>query len=270
MQDGALVEDLRALRRSRSLLAVLVRREIDARHAGTAAGIVWPYLQPLLVISAYYLVLDVVFAMRLGPEAPVRAVGTFLIVGALPWMAFCDALSRGAGSLVESGGILQKNALPPVLFPVKAVLGSAAIFLPLMTGVTGVYALFQPGAASVALLALLPLWGLQIVLSGALAYLLAILTAALRDTQQFVGFFLSVGIYLSPVLFPVALFPQDWQWALWLNPMTPFVLGHQQVLLSGSWPDSMVWWAILIWCLVTMLLLRPVVTRSREQLVDWL
>lgn len=266
----ALVEDMRALWRSRALLAVLVRREIDARHAGTAAGIVWPYLQPLLVIAAYYLVLDVVFAMRLGPEAPVRAVGTFLIVGALPWMAFCDALSRGAGSLVESGGILQKNALPPVLFPIRSVLGSAVIFLPLTLVVVVVYALFQPGAAGFSLLALLPLAVLQLVLCGLLAYLFGILTAALRDTQQVVSFFLSVGIYLSPVLFPVALFPIDWRWALWINPMTPFVLGYQQVLLAGAWPSVEVWIGAIAWIAGTAPLLSLVVTRSREQLVDWL
>jgi lipopolysaccharide transport system permease protein len=31
-------------------------------------------------------------------------------------MAFCDAVSRGMNSLIEAGGLLQKNPLPPVLF----------------------------------------------------------------------------------------------------------------------------------------------------------
>jgi hypothetical protein len=107
------------------------------------AGIVWPYLQPLLVIAAYYLVLDIVFAMRLGTEAPVRAVGAFLIVGSLPWMAFCDAMSRGANSLIDASSILQKNALPVVLFPVKAVLASAVIFGPLFILVAICYTPFH-------------------------------------------------------------------------------------------------------------------------------
>ena len=107
---------------ARALIGVMTRREVAARHAGTALGVIWPYLQPLLSVAAYYLVFDIVFAMRLGEGASSHAVGTFLIVGALPWMAFCDAVSRGMGSLLEAGSILQKNPLPPVLFPVRSVL----------------------------------------------------------------------------------------------------------------------------------------------------
>ena len=44
----ALLDDARQLWRNRSLLRTLVRREISARHAGTAAGALWSYIQPLL------------------------------------------------------------------------------------------------------------------------------------------------------------------------------------------------------------------------------
>ena len=58
--------EARALWRGRALVWVLTRREVASRHSGTALGIVWPYLQPLLTVAAYYLVFDVVFGMRLG------------------------------------------------------------------------------------------------------------------------------------------------------------------------------------------------------------
>ncbi len=262
------MNDLALLWRSRALLTVLVRREVSTRHAGTVAGIVWPYLQPLLVIAAYYLVLDIVFAMRLGTEAPVRAVGAFLIVGSLPWMAFCDAMSRGANSLIDASSILQKNALPVVLFPVKAVLASAVIFGPLFILVAICYTPFHH--FSPALMALLPLLLLQTTLTIGLAYLAAVFSVALRDTLQFIGFFLSVGIYLSPVLFPIGLFPENWRWALWLNPMTAFVLGYQDILLKGEWPPPYLWGVISVWLGVAYLALMPVLRHSRDQLVDWL
>ena len=122
--------ELRSVWSARALVWVLTRREVAARHAGTAVGVLWPYLQPLLTVAAYYLVFDVVFSMRLGEGAPTHAVGTFLVVGALPWMAFCDAVSRGMNSLIEAGGLLQKNPLPPVLIVVRAVLSSTVTFSP--------------------------------------------------------------------------------------------------------------------------------------------
>ena len=111
---------------------------------------------------------------------------------------------------------------------------------------------------------------LQLVLCLLLGYLLAILAAALRDTVQLVGFLLSVGIYLSPILFPLSLFPEAWRWVLWLNPMTALVLGYQQVLLQGAWPPASVWLVGLLWLGGLALALNVVVARSRDQLVDWL
>ena len=264
----SLAQELAALWRARGLLWVMTRREIAARHAGTALGIAWPYVQPLLTVAAYYLVFDVVFAMKLGEGAPTKAVGAFLVVGALPWMAFCDAVSRGMNSLIDAGSVLQKNALPPVLFPGRAVLASSAIYGPLIALVALVYAPAHGFAP--ALLSLLPLLALQLLLCGLLAYALAILAAALRDTVQVVGFLLSVGIYLSPILFPLSLFPPDWRWVLWLNPMTAFVMAYQAVLLQGQWPDASVWWAAAGWLVGCALVLHVLVRRSRDQLVDWL
>jgi lipopolysaccharide transport system permease protein len=99
---------------------------------------------------------------------------------------------------------------------------------------------------------------------------LAILAAALRDTVQMVGFLLSVGIYLSPVLFPMTLFPEQWRWVLWLNPITAPVQGYQQVLLLGAWPPLSVWWVLLAWAGLLVLALNVLIERSRDQLVDWL
>lgn len=52
--------------------------------------------------------------------------------------------------------------------------------------------------------------------------------------------------------------------------MTALVLGYQNVLLQGLWPQISVWVAIAAWLLVLAILLNGLVRRSRDQLVDWL
>jgi lipopolysaccharide transport system permease protein len=108
------------------------------------------------------------------------------------------------------------------------------------------------------------------LLSFLMAYLLAILAAALRDVVQVVGVLLSLGVFLSPVLFPVDLFPERWRWLLWLNPMTGPILGLQSALLQGAWPAPAVWLAIGAWLALLAALLSVALARSRDQLVDWL
>ena len=265
---SSLRSDVYAVWQARTLVWVMTRREIAARHAGTAVGVFWPYLQPLLTVAAYYLVFDVVFSMRLGEGAPTKAVGTFLIVGALPWMAFCDAIGRGMGSLLDAGAMLQKNPLPPVLFPVRSVLASSLIFGPLMVLVALCY--IPVHHLQWGVVALLPLMALQLVMSLLLAYALSIFAAALRDTVQLVGFALSVGIYLTPILFPITMFPERWRWLLWLNPMASYVLGYQKALLQGQWPAASVWLVCVVWIVLLAFVVNVLVRRSRDQLVDWL
>ncbi|GAA4418999.1 ABC transporter permease [Acidovorax lacteus] len=260
--------ELRAAWALRPLLRAMVWREVQARHAGTAGGLLWLYAQPLLTIAAYYLVFDVVFAMRLGEGAPARAVGTYLIVGMLPWQAFAEGLSRGMHSLVDAGHLLQKNALPPVLVVLRAVLGAAVVYAPLLLLLAVAYAPLHGFAWP--MLALPLVLALQMAFVFVLAYLLAILAAALRDTLQVVAFLLSVGVFVSPILFPITLFPEGWRWVLWLNPMTSWVLAYQDILLQAQWPRATAWAGMLAWLAVAWLAWRPVWRRSRDELVDWL
>ena len=158
--------------------------------------------------------------------------------------------------------------MPPVLIVVRAVLPSTVIYGPLLLLVALAYTPLHH--FNLAVLTLVPLLLMQFALCLLLGYLLAILAAALRDSVQLVGFLLSVGIYLSPILFPLTLFPENWRWVLWLNPVTALVTGYQQVLLLGAWPPVSVWLVGLAWLVSLALALNVVIARSRDQLVDWL
>lgn len=263
-----LLADLGDLVRSRALLVMLARREIATRFVGSALGVVWLYAQPLLTVAAYYLLFDVIFQARVGEGASSRPVGTHMVAGIVPWMAFMDAVSRGMGSIIQEAGLLQKTPLPPILFPARVVLASAVTYLPLflLLGLAYGYVV-GPGAPLLALPVLaLGLFALAFLLS----YCLALMSAAMRDVQQVVGLLLTLGIFASPVLYPVAMFPEELRWLLWVNPMTPVILGFQDVLLDGLWPQPVVWLVIAAWLAGLALLLDRMVRNSRDQLVDWL
>jgi lipopolysaccharide transport system permease protein len=158
--------------------------------------------------------------------------------------------------------------LPAVLFPVRSALASTVIYAPIMLALALAYTPLH--RFSPALVAIVPLLALQLLLSLVLGYLLAIFAAAMRDTLQVVAFLLSVGIFLSPVLFPATMFPQAWRWVLWLNPMSAPVTGYQAILLQGQWPAWSAWAVTLGWLGVLTVVLAVVVSRSRDQLADWL
>jgi lipopolysaccharide transport system permease protein len=232
------------------------------------AGILWAFAQPMLMMASYILVFDVVFAMRVGESTNSHRAGIYLVAGMLPWLGFSESLNRASSSLLDAGSLLQKNALPHVLFVTWSVLASWVVFAPLMLLLMVAYSNMNgPSWPYIILPALVLLQGLLALLLG---FCLAVLAAAMRDVLQFLGFGLSVGIFLSPVLFPIQMFPEDWRWVLYLNPMSALVESYQAVLLHGQWPEARLWFTSAIWLLGLTVLLERLLTNSREELIDWL
>lgn len=254
----------------RGVIWALTLRDIRARYAGSALGIAWAYLQPLLVVACYILVFDIVFSLRAQSGGGSVRLGAYLIAGALPWLTFTEGLSRGASSLVEAGSLLQKNNLPVGIFVLRTVLSAVVVHVPLLIAVAMGFALTQGTYANLAWMALPLMLLLHFTLIFVLAYTCAILAAASRDTLQLLTFFLAVGIYLSPVLFPIELFPPQWRWVLYLNPMTGMVLGYQDLLLGGHWPSTATWIVTVGWIGCSGLLLAWLLRNSKEQIRDWL
>jgi lipopolysaccharide transport system permease protein len=246
----------------------MVIREISARFSGTSLGVLWLYVQPLLTVVTYYVVFDVVMKARLSESAPVRAVGIYLIVGIVPWMAFSDAVARGMSSLIDAGSLLQKNPLPAALFPAKTVIASALTYTPPMVVVIAFVGLNQGMNWAWFFLPALTIF--LFILAFLLAYGISIMAAAMRDVLQVVGFCMSLGVFLSPVLFTPDMFPSAYAWLLWINPMTPVILGYQSILFLGTLPGGAVWFALAAWIIVLVLLLNRLIRRSEEHLVDWL
>ncbi|GAB4216076.1 MAG: ABC transporter permease [Rhodoferax sp.] len=266
--QGLIFSELFQLAQHKRLCWAMALSDVRSRYAGSALGFVWAFVQPALTIAAYYLVFDVVFALRAGADATAPKVGTYLIAGFLPWLAFCEGLSRGANGLLESAHLLRKNALPTVLPVARSVLTGGLIYLPLMILLTGVFVLW--GSASWSALALLPLMVLLYAAVFLSAYAWAILIAAVRDAAQVQAFMLQIGVFLSPVLFPLSAFPENWRWLLYLNPASAPVQGVQAILLHDQYPPPVVWWVCLTWILVLAVVLELLLRRSADELVDWL
>ena len=62
--------------------------------------------------------------------------------------------------------------------------------------------------------------------------LLSALTVAYRDFAHLTPFLVQVWMYVTPVIFPVSLVPERWQWLLYLNPMTGLVEGFRAAFLG--------------------------------------
>jgi lipopolysaccharide transport system permease protein len=62
--------------------------------------------------------------------------------------------------------------------------------------------------------------------------LLSALTVAYRDFTHLTPFLVQAWMYLTPIIFPVSIVPERWQWLLYLNPLTGVVEGFRAAFLD--------------------------------------
>ncbi|MGH8499290.1 MAG: ABC transporter permease, partial [Methylococcales bacterium] len=98
--------------------------DIKAESARSYLGLLWWIIEPILYLSAFYILF--VFVLKRGG----RDFVPFFLCGAIVWKWFASGLNGGSQSITVNRGLLQQVYVPKFIFPVIAVLGSTARFLP--------------------------------------------------------------------------------------------------------------------------------------------
>lgn len=221
-----------------NLLATLVRRDLEAQYKGSILGNLWPLLNQLSQLLIYTYVFSIVLKVKLNlqgfPENSDVTFGVWLFAGLLPWNAFTSGLIKAGVSVVGQPNLVKKVVFPLGLLPL------VPIFTALIESSLGLIALIAIVAVSSqklnATLLLLPLvWLPQLLITAGLGYLTAGLTVFLRDIPQTLGVILNFWFYLTPIVYPASIIPEQWRvWIFWLNPMAAISEVYRDLILIGQ------------------------------------
>jgi lipopolysaccharide transport system permease protein len=217
----------------RELLAFLVWRDIKIRYRQTLLGGLWAVLQPLIAM----LILTFIFHRLAGVNSDGPPYPLFAFAGLAPWTFFSTAVSQSSNSLVSNQALISKVYFPRVFIPLGAI-GALLLDLTLSLGLLGLLMCYYRWPISAKLL-WLPVFILAAVLatSGA-GLILSALNVSFRDVKYAVPFLIQMGIFVTPVIYPIRYIPGHWRILMGLNPMTGVVLGFRYALLGSAspWP----------------------------------
>src|SRR5450759_1162074 len=94
-------------RRDLGMLLNLFRMSLSDRFLGSALGLVWAILGPLMLMGIFCFVFTFVFPGRLSGRVGSLPYLIWLISGYGPWLALSDGLSSATGSVVGNAGIVK-------------------------------------------------------------------------------------------------------------------------------------------------------------------
>ncbi len=242
-----------SLWRNRSLIAASVKREVLGRYRGSLVGILWAFFNPLFMLAVFTFVFSVVFQARWGGGTGSKTeFALVLFAGLMAFTLFAECINRAPSLILSNVNYVKKVVFPLEILPVVTML-SAMFHMLISLGVWFLaYGLFFGVPHPTALMLPIIVTPFLMFIMG-LSWALASLGVYLRDVSQIIGVITSVLMFLSPIFYPISALPENYQYLLYLNPLTPVVEMTRDVLYWGKIPDFFVlsiYWlatAVIAW-----------------------
>jgi len=226
---------LQAVWDDRELLFFLAWRDLKARYSQTVMGLTWAVLQPLFLM----LVFTVIFSKIARLPSDGIPYPLFAYAALVPWTYFSKSLDRSGFSVVAESNLITKIYFPRLIIPFSATLGGLIDF-----GIA-----FLLLIAMMVWFGVLPTWKLVVVpfylvltimASLAVSLWLSALFVKYRDIAALMPLLIQVWMFASPVVYPISMIPQEWQWLYNINPMVGVLDGFRWAVVGTPAPDPAV------------------------------
>lgn len=224
--------DFREIWAHRDLVFFLARRDVAIRYKQAVIGVFWALLQPMLLAAVF----SVFFGLlaKVDPPAGIP-YPLFAVSGMVMWLFFSTAVQNSAESTVLSADLISKAYFPRIVIPTAAVLAPAVdfVFAFVVVVVVAAFYGFYPGPE---LLTVPFFGGLALIAALGSGLWFSALNVRYRDIHLLVPFLLLVGLFVTPIIYPIEVIPDNLQPLYALNPMLGAIEGFRWALLGTDWP----------------------------------
>lgn len=212
----------------------LALREIKARYKQSILGYAWVILNPFFQM----LVMAFVFSKILRFPTIGVPYSIFLYCGLLPWNLFATSLISSTNALVGNASLLTKIYFPREIFIISTTIAKIVDFF-LASTVFIIFMLVYQQPVTWNILWFIPIFLIQQLFTYGLSLILASINLFYRDIQYVLSLIVMIWMYLTPVIYPTEIFPEQYKWIFQLNPMAVIINAYRQTILGGGIPNLM-------------------------------
>ena len=218
--------------RSRHLLRLLVKRDLNARYRRAYLGYAWAVLEPLLLAVVY----TFIFTILVGSSTRfIRQNHSSASSGGRCLQA---SLTTSTKSLSSSINLFQFARVPKTVFATSGTLTNVVLAVISLTCLIPFY--FIHDLPITANLLMLPVWLLLLSFTGwGIGLLLAPIACKVPDVLNLINFLVRAGFFLSPVMWTYDMFNtrfgEGWHAIVaHMNPTVVPITGMRDAVLGES------------------------------------
>ena len=261
--------DLKEVWRYRDLIWLFTKRSFILRYKQTVLGPIWIVLQPLMTTLIY----TVVFGGIAGISTDGIPEMLFYMAGNAVWAFFSACLNGTAGTFTGNAGVFGKVYFPRLVTPISTVLSSMANFgiqLALFLIFWAYYLVTGQISPNYIGILLLPAILIQLGLLGlGFGIIISSMTTKYRDLTMFVGYGVSLWMYLTPVVYPVSTLGNGGLYQLvMINPVTCAVEAFRWAFLGQGIIEPMYWLTSVLMMAVVVFFGVIVFSRVEKTFMD--
>ncbi len=218
----------------RDLLFLFVKRDVVTVYKQTILGPLWYLIQPLFTSIIFTIIFNNVAGIDTGK------VPAFLynLAGIIVWNYFTSCLTETSDTFKKNAAIFGKVYFPRLIMPLSVVVSNLlklGIQLLIFIGFYIYYVLIGKDLVFNSYVFLFPvLVGLMGVLGLGLGMIISSLVTKYRDLSFLIGFGVQLLMYVSAVMYPIALIKQklpDYGWLVEYNPLAYIIEASRFMLL---------------------------------------
>lgn len=252
-----------AMKRYRFLIRQLVSRDFKTKYKRSVLGVLWSFLNPLLMMIVQYFIFSTIF------KSDINNYPVYLLLGIVTFNFFSEACGMSLTSIVGNAPLITKVYMPKYIYPLTRVISSvinlliSLIPLLLVMLITGLQ-LHKAAILSLYFLCCVVIFslGVGLILSSAMVFF--------RDTQFLWGVVSTIWMYATPIFYPETILPQEFKVILDINPLYHFLKGARLCILDGISPEPLLYIKCFFMAVIMLLIGAWVFRKSQDRFVLYL
>ncbi|UCZ52714.1 ABC transporter permease [Bacillus shivajii] len=238
----------------------LIRRlslyEMKSSNNNNYLGMAWEVINPLIQILIYWFVFGYGIRQREAIEVAEGMQVPFLqwmLPGIIVWFFFFQSTIQGSKSIYTRLRMLSKMNFPMSVIPNIVIFSQFYIHLVLIF-ITIIVLNLTGYTISVYYLQTIYFIFATFAFTYALSLIMSTLATIIRDVQMFLQATLRLLLYLSAILWPLTMLPENVQTLMKINPLYYLVEGYRTSFLGVEWYFIVHWqYTLYFWSLTIVL-----------------
>lgn len=219
----------------RDLLLLFVKRDVVTLYKQTVLGPLWYLIQPLFTSIMFTVIFNNVAGISTGVIPPFL----FNLAGITIWNYFTACLNETSDTFKKNASVFGKVYFPRVIMPLSIVISNLLKFGIQFFIFIAFYLYYYFQGAELSLNTSIFLFPFLVLLMGILGLgfgmLISSMVTKYRDLSFLVGFGVQLLMYVSAVMYPMALLKEklpDYAWLVQYNPLAYIIEASRYMLLD--------------------------------------